>query len=66
MAVIEINNPIVDQGRIAQSAGTPTAGTFGAGVLGPGRLAQDTTNAKLFINTGTKAVPVWTVVGTQT
>lgn len=31
-----------------------------------GSLLVDTTNAKLYINTGTSSVPVWTVVGTQT
>lgn len=30
-----------------------------------GRLCIDTTNGKLYINTGTQAVPVWTVVGSQ-
>lgn len=31
-----------------------------------GALCIDTTNAKLYINTGTKASNTWTVVGTQT
>jgi hypothetical protein len=30
-----------------------------------GQLAIDYTNAKLYINTGTKAATVWTVVGAQ-
>lgn len=29
-------------------------------------LLRDTTNGKLYINTGTAAAPTWTVVGTQT
>ena len=29
-------------------------------------VSVDTTNAKLYINTNTKASPTWTVVGTQT
>lgn len=31
-----------------------------------GALLSDTTNGKLYINTGTAAAPTWTVVGTQT
>lgn len=31
-----------------------------------GATLQDTTNGKLYVNTGTALVPVWTVVGTQT
>lgn len=31
-----------------------------------GALVIDTTNAKLYINTGSPQVPTWTVVGTQT
>jgi len=48
-------------------AGYPTDGTSGtgAGVAAPGCLYQDTTNGLLFINTNTKASPLWTVVGTQ-
>ena len=30
-----------------------------------GAVCIDTTNAKLYINTGTKATNTWTVVGTQ-
>lgn len=33
--------------------------------VGKGVLVLDTTNAKLYINTGTALVPVWTVVGAQ-
>lgn len=66
MPVIEINNPIVDGGRITVGAGSPTSGTTGAGVIQKGGLYQDQTNGKLFINSGTKASPTWTVVGAQT
>jgi hypothetical protein len=31
-----------------------------------GATYQDTTNGKLYVNTGTAIAPVWTVVGTQT
>jgi hypothetical protein len=33
---------------------------------GKGSLLKDTTNGKLYINTGTTTAPTWTVVGTQT
>ena len=46
----------------------PVNGTSGdgAGWAGPGSEYTDRTGAKLYINTGTKASPVWTVVGAQT
>lgn len=52
---------------IITNAGAPTNGTSGtfAGMAGKGCLLIDTTNAKLYINTNTKASPTWTVVGTQ-
>ena len=43
-------------------AGTPTASISG---YGKGALAVDTTNGKLYINTGTFAIASWTVVGSQ-
>jgi hypothetical protein len=48
--------------------GAPTSGTSGsyATFAGIGTLLIDTTNGKLYINTGTKASPTWTVVGAQT
>lgn len=48
--------------------GAPTSGTSGtgAGYCGIGALLTDVTNGKLYINTGTKASPTWTVVGAQT
>lgn len=47
------------------NAGAPTDGTTGATVCGIGTLLIDTTNGILYINTGTKASPTWTKVGTQ-
>ena len=46
------------------SAGVPASGYLN-NTAEKGALAIDTTNAKLYINTGTKAATVWTVVGTQ-
>ena len=43
-------------------AGVPTNGTTGADFAGPGSLCIDITNAKLYINGGTKASPVWKLV----
>lgn len=49
--------------------GTANAGTpgtaFGAGTIEAGGLVISTSGKKLFINTGTKAAPTWTVVGSQ-
>ena len=47
--------------------GAPTDGTSGtgAGRAGKGCLLTDVTNGVLYINTGTKASPTWTIVGTQ-
>jgi hypothetical protein len=44
---------------------TPGVNATGLGSA-KGALLVDTTNAKLYINTGTPASPTWTVVGTQT
>lgn len=47
------------------SPGVP-AGGYLNGTAQKGALCTDTTNGKLYINTGTLAATVWTVVGTQT
>lgn len=47
-----------------ESAGVP-AGGFLNGTAKKGALVTDTTNGKLYINTGTLAATVWTIVGTQ-
>jgi hypothetical protein len=44
---------------------TPGVDVTGRGSI-KGQMLIDTTNGKAYINTGTSAVPVWTVVGTQT
>jgi hypothetical protein len=53
--------------RLLTNEGVPSNGTngTGAGSAGKGSLISDVTNGKLYINTGTKASPTWTVVGTQ-
>ena len=52
---------------IFSNVGVPVAGVNGAGAgwAGIGSLCTDSTNGKLYINTGTRASPTWTVVGTQ-
>ena len=47
------------------NAGVPASGFLNA-VANKGALVIDTTNGKLYINTGTLAATVWTVVGAQT
>ncbi len=49
-----------------RNAGAPTNGVTFANVAAVVALLIDTTNAKLYINTGTVASPTWTVVGSQT
>jgi len=68
MPVIEVTN--VNLGDADQpgsvtyrAAGVPVA-QFN-NLAAKGALAVDTTNGKLYINTGTKAANVWTVVGAQ-
>ncbi len=50
------------------NAGAPTSGTSGtlAGKAEKGAQLTDTANGKVYVNTGTKASPTWTVVGSQT
>ncbi len=66
--------PIIDGGTLLPgsgldapllNAGAPVNGTTHAGVAAVGALLIDTTNARLFINTGTQASPTWTLVGSQ-
>lgn len=53
--------------RVLTKAGAPVDGTSGdgAGFAPKGKLLIDYTNGELFINTGTMASPVWTLVGGQ-
>jgi len=46
---------------ILTNAGVPDATTY-ANFAGKGSLLVDITNAKLYINGGTKAVPAWKIV----
>ena len=67
MAVIERTN-VVDEARtqvVFTKAGALASNDFN-GQAAKGSLAVDVTNAKLYINTGTAAATVWTVVGAQT
>ena len=47
--------------------GVPTSGAAGTlvGRAARGSLLSDTSNGKLYVNTGTLASPTWTVVGSQ-
>jgi hypothetical protein len=49
---------------LAVAETTPGVDATGRGA-GKGALAIDTTNGKLYINTGTALAPTWTVVGSQ-
>jgi hypothetical protein len=52
---------------ILTETGVPTNGTSGdgAGFAGKGSLCIDSTNGKLYINTGTRLSPTWSLVGLQ-
>lgn len=50
---------------ILQGAGVPSDGTTGDNFAGKGSLYIDTTNGKLYINTGAITNPTWVVVGSQ-
>lgn len=47
---------------IFANQGAPSADTM-ANIAGKGSLCIDTTNAKLYINSGTKKTPSWSEVG---
>lgn len=65
MTVIERTNVLTGaQLRPFENAGVPGAGLFNDEAP-KGALCKDTTNGVLYINTGTLASTVWTVVGTQ-
>lgn len=69
MAIIELNNVIASAGKrgdVYVNAGAPVNGTSGtfAGKADKGSLLQDSTNAKLYQNTNTKASPTWTEIDT--
>lgn len=52
---------------LAAMSGTPVDGTSGTGVgiAGPGSLVCDYATALWYVNGGTKASPVWTLIGLQ-
>jgi hypothetical protein len=66
MAIIERTGVLADVESLArfQKAGVPASNDFN-GQAGKGALCTDTTNGKLYINTGTRAATVWTLVGAQ-
>jgi hypothetical protein len=55
-------------GTPIQNAGAPTNGTSGTRAnqnAGKGAQLIDSTNGKIYVNTGTAASPTWTVTGSQ-
>ena len=61
--ITELSSATNSQGKIFElSAGVPSASRAG---FSKGALSIDTTNGKLYINTGTSSSATWTVVGTQ-
>lgn len=66
LTVMTVNNNSLTgtSPTIAVAQTTPGVTATGRG-YGKGKLLSDTTNAKVYINTGTTTAPTWTVVGTQ-
>jgi hypothetical protein len=65
MAIISGGQVIAGALRSFTKAGALANGDFN-GQAGTGATATDTTNGKLYINTGTVAATVWVSVGSQT
>jgi len=62
--ISELSDAQNSQGKIFElSAGVPANSREG---FSKGALSVDTTNGKLYINTGTSTSATWTVVGLQT
>lgn len=62
--VTVVDNSLTGTAQLDIAETTPGVDAFAIG-LGKGGLVEDTTNAKLYINTGTAAAPAYTVVGSQ-
>jgi hypothetical protein len=66
MALIELSHVIEEAGvKAVYVKGAALVNGDYNGKAAKGALAVDTNAGKLYINTGTKAATVWTVVGTQ-
>jgi hypothetical protein len=63
--VVHSNSLAGTSPTVAVAETTPGVNATARG-LGKGVLVNDTTNGKLYINTGTANAPTWTVVGGQT
>jgi hypothetical protein len=62
-----VGDKVNGSAAISTFTGTINTGTTFANTpkANPGSLLLDLTGKKLYINTGTKASPTWTVVGSQ-
>lgn len=58
-------NSLTGTGTLSIATSTPGVDATRRGAP-KGAMIRDTTNGKLYINTGTGTAPTWTVVGTQT
>ena len=65
--VMTVTNNLTSSGTATLACAITTPGvTATARGCSIGATLKDTTNGKLYINTGTAAAPTWTVVGAQT
>lgn len=60
------NNSLTGTATLSIAETTPGVDATGKGAVPAGGLVIDTTNKKLYVNTGTDQVPIWTVAGAQT
>lgn len=65
LLVVADNSMTGTSPTLAVAETTPGVTATGRG-SSPGRLLVDSTNAKLYVNTGTANAPTWTVAGAQT
>lgn len=64
VGLMTANDDALTGGTVAVAETTPGVDASARGAL-KGAILTDTTNGKLYINTGTAAAPTWTVVGSQ-
>lgn len=62
--VMVVNNSLTGTATLTIAETTPGVDADGRGAY-PGATAIDTTNKKVYVNTGTASAPTWTVVGSQ-
>jgi len=63
--LMTVGTKVTAAGTLTIAETTPGVNAAGVDQVPKGALLMDTTNAKLYVNTGTRAAPTWTVAGSQ-